>query len=138
MRVDRLSLIILRIPWIAEYLKTVPVFQDYRQVFSTNQKLDWVLICSKNCLHRDHCVETFNANKHIFCEKPLAVSIQQCKEILEAQRKSNKIMLAGFVLRYSPFYRHIKSIVDSGVIGTIVSIDANEILDPGHGGYFMR
>jgi predicted dehydrogenase len=44
----------------------------------------------------------------------------------------------GFVLRHAPFYRKIKEILDSGKLGRIVSVEANETLMPAHGGYIMR
>ncbi len=52
--------------------------------------------------------------------------------------QSGKLFCTGFVLRHAPFYKKVKEIVSSGVLGKIISIEANETLPPPHGGYIMR
>lgn len=52
-----------------------------------------------NDMHAAHCLAAFAAGKHVFCEKPLAVTVQQCDEIIQAQKASGKHFATGFVLR---------------------------------------
>jgi len=96
------------------------------------------MVGSKNYLHGDHVVAAFKAGKNVFCEKPLAHSVQNCEEIRNAWKESGKNFANGFVLRSSPFYQAIHRVVSSGDLGKIVSIEANELIAPDHGGYFMR
>ena len=109
-------------------------FDDYRALCS-DPKVDWMFIGSWNAFHRDHTVAAFEAGKHVFCEKPLALTIEECNEIRSAWKKSGKQFTIGFTLRYSPHYQEIKRIIDSGEIGEIISMEFNETLEFNHGGY---
>ena len=100
--------------------------------------VDWVLIGSRNDLHADHCIKAFNAGKHVFCEKPLATSIDDCIAIQAAHRRAGTRLAMGFVLRYLPLFRELHREVEAGTLGRIISMEANETLHPGHGGYIMR
>jgi len=100
--------------------------------------VQWVMVTSKNYLHKDYCVAALEAGKHVFCEKPLATTIDDCLTIKEAAVKAGKIFMTGFVLRYSRFYSEVRKLVKEGFLGKIVSMEANEMLAPDHGGYIFR
>ena len=100
--------------------------------------VDWVMIFSPNSFHREHIIAAFDAGKHVFSEKPLATTIEDCEAIYTAHKKSAVKFATGFVLRYSQLYRKAKEIIESGKIGKVLSIDANENITPAHGGYIMR
>ena len=99
--------------------------------------VEWVLVFSPNAFHREHILMSFAAGKHVFSEKPLATAIDDCLRINAAHKRSGKLFATGFVLRYSPVYRKVKELLDSGVLGRIMSIEANENIAPEHGGYIM-
>lgn len=99
---------------------------------------EWVLVGSRNDLHAQQCMKAFAAGKHVFCEKPLATTIDDCIAIRAAQRRAGTKLMLGFVLRYHPLFRELHRIIEAGALGRIVSMEANETLDPGHGGYVMR
>ena len=100
--------------------------------------VEWVMVFSPNAYHKEHILEGFKQGKHVFTEKPLATKIADCEEIFEAHKKTNVLFATGFVLRYAPIYRKVKELLDSGDFGELVSIDANENIDPNHGTYIMR
>ncbi len=100
--------------------------------------VEWVMVFSPNAYHKEGILEGFKQGKHVFTEKPLATSIEDCKKIFDAHRKSGKKFATGFVLRYSPLYRKVKELISSGKFGYLMSIDANENIDPTHGAYIMR
>jgi predicted dehydrogenase len=112
------------------------VCSDFRAV-ARNDGAEWVLVGSWNRFHKDHVVASFEAGKNVFCEKPLAVSLPQCLAMRKAHVRSGKKFMLGFTLRYSPHYIKIKELVDSGVIGRILSMEFNETLEFFHGGYIM-
>ena len=99
--------------------------------------VDWVMVFSPNAFHGEQIVYALERGRHVFAEKPLAVSIRQCEEILEAYRGSGRLFATGFVLRYAPIFQKAKALLDSGRLGKIISINANENIAPGHGGYIM-
>lgn len=99
--------------------------------------VDWVMIFSPNVFHKQHILEGFQAGKHVFSEKPLATSIEDCKMIYDAWQQSGQLFATGFVLRYANIYRITKEILDSGKLGRLLTLEANEHIRPGHGGYIM-
>lgn len=115
---------------------SVAVYSTYRELLEKSG-VDWVMIGSWNSHHRDQIVDSLGAGKHVFTEKPLAVSLDQCHDIANAYAGSGRLFTIGFTLRYSPHYRTIKEIVDSGAVGEVVSLEFNETLSFNHGGYIM-
>jgi predicted dehydrogenase len=103
----------------------IPTYLDHTDMLA-REKIDWVMIGSKNCDHLRHCVDSFKANIHVFCEKPLAISVEQCEQLRAAHQKYNKIFVTGFVLRHAPLYKKIHEIVtDQKLLGKIISVEAN-------------
>lgn len=99
--------------------------------------VDWVMVFSPNVHHCEQVLAGFAAGKDVFSEKPLATTIADCRKMYDAYRRSGRRFATGFVLRYSPLYRKAKEILDSGELGRILAIDANENVTPEHGGYIM-
>ncbi len=97
--------------------------------------VDWVFIGSWNYVHARQTIGAFEAGKDVFCEKPICINLEECVELCKAQKKYKRQLIVGFTLRFSPYYRKIKEIIDKGLLGYIVSVEFNEILDFNHGGY---
>lgn len=108
-------------------------FQD----LINDPEIEWVMIGSPNAFHREQVVTAFEKGKNVFSEKPLATTVADCEAMVEAHRKSGKLFATGFCMRYSPLYRKAKEILDSGILGRIISVDANENINPGHGAYIF-
>ena len=102
-----------------------------------NDSIEWVMVASMNKQHAEQTIAAFEAGKHVFCQKPLALTVDECLAMRAAWQKSGKQFVIGFNLRYSPHYRAIKAVIESGVIGEIVSFEFNETLDFNHGGFIL-
>ncbi len=111
-------------------------YSDYRQLVA-DPSLDWVMIGSWNCFHREQAIAAFAAGKHVFCEKPLATTTADCLAMRDAWQTSGLKFNIGFTLRYSPHYRKIKELLSANAIGRIISLEFNETLGFCHGGYIM-
>ncbi|MBN1901777.1 Gfo/Idh/MocA family oxidoreductase [Candidatus Sumerlaeota bacterium] len=112
------------------------VCSDYREMLDM-QDVEWVMISSWNCYHCEQTVAAFHAGKHVFCQKPLALNLDECLQMFHAWKNSGRMFNIGFTLRYSPHYRKIKQLISEGYIGRLISMEFNEILDFNHGGYIM-
>jgi predicted dehydrogenase len=98
--------------------------------------VDWVFIGSWNHAHREHAEAALACGKHVFCEKPLALSLEEAAAISRAVRAARDRHFAfGLVLRYSPLYRRAKSLLQAGSVGKVLSFEFNETLPFNHGGY---
>lgn len=107
-------------------------YNDYKELLARDD-LDWIMIGSKNSEHHDHCIAAFKSNRHVFCEKPLAITVQQCEEIRAAQKEFSKLFVTGFVLRHAPLYRKIHEIVtEQQLLGKIISVEANGMAEQRH------
>jgi len=103
----------------------------------SDPRITWVFIGSWNCHHARHAILALDAGKHVFCEKPLATTLEDCFAIRKAARKSGRVFAFGLVLRYSPHYQRIIEVIRSGAIGKIISFEFNETLGFNHGGYIF-
>lgn len=112
------------------------VCATYQEAINT-PGVEWVMVFSPNAFHCEHILAAFEAGKNVFSEKPLATEIDDCKKIYDAHLKSGKLFATGFVLRYAPLYKKAYEIIQSGKIGQVLSIDANENIAPEHGSYIM-
>jgi predicted dehydrogenase len=110
------------------------VFRDYRDV-ANDPRVDWVYVGSWNCFHRAHATAAMESGKHVFCEKPLATTLEDCLAMKRSHERTGKMFCVGFTLRFSPHYRKIRELVAGGAIGDIVSMEFNETLHFDHGGF---
>lgn len=96
-------------------------------------EIDAVIIVSPSSLHTKQIEYAFAAGKHVFCEKPLGVSlpeIEQVKKVIEA--RPEQIFMLGFMRRFDESYRYAKEIVESGEIGKVTLVRCYGI-DPSSG-----
>ena len=100
--------------------------------------VDWVFIGSYNSLHAEHAVLSLGHGKDVFCEKPLATTLDDCLAVREALAQSGRTLSLGLVLRYSPLYQKIREIVTAGGIGDLISFEFNDTLDFNHGGHIFN
>jgi predicted dehydrogenase len=87
--------------------------------------VDMVDVCMPTPLHKEFVVKAAEAGKHVFCEKPLALSIEDGEAMIEACRKAGVKFMVGHVLRYFHEYVAIKRQIDAGAIGRPAVIRAS-------------
>jgi predicted dehydrogenase len=110
----------------------VRIFEDYRRLLEIDE-IDAVLISTPNHSHRQIAVDAFAAGKHVFCEKPLANNLKDCDEIIAAAERSGRFLQVGLVYRYSPLYRKMKELIESGEIGSVHMMWCKELLGSFYG-----
>jgi predicted dehydrogenase len=98
-------------------------FSDHRQMLDLPD-LDGVLIAAPLFLHARMCLDAFAAGKHVFCEKSLAYSIEECQAIADAHRGSGKVFQIGHQRMFSPVFLRALELVRDGQIGQITQIRA--------------
>jgi predicted dehydrogenase len=91
---------------------------DYRELIEDDE-LDIIDVCSPNKFHAEQTIAALNAGKHVLCEKPLAPTVKEILEMIEARDRSGKLLMTGHHLRFSGTARAIKAEIDSGALGDI-------------------
>jgi myo-inositol 2-dehydrogenase/D-chiro-inositol 1-dehydrogenase len=85
---------------------------------ASDPAVDAVVVASWGGSHEEYVVASIAAGKPVFCEKPLADTVEACERILEAEvAAGHRLVQVGFMRRYDPGYRAMKTVVDSGDIG---------------------
>ena len=102
--------------------------------FINRDDIDAVAICSPDFTHAEYVIKAFKAGKHVFGEKPMAISTEDCDDMLRAWKDSGKKFMIGFNMRYMNVFRTMKEIIDSGVIGEVKAVWCRHFV--GYGGHF--
>ncbi len=93
------------------------VTTDYRQVI--NLDVDIVYVLTTNNAHAEISIAALDAGKNVLCEKPMAVSSVEAKAMVEAARRSGKILAIGYQNRFRPDSLYLKSLCQEGEFGDI-------------------
>lgn len=107
-------------------------FNSADELIAQPKLADLLFICTQD---KDHYKQAINALKkgyHLILEKPISPSLKECKEIAETAKKYDRQVLVCHVLRYTPFYSKLKEIIDSNVIGDLVTVNAEECVGYWH------
>lgn len=86
------------------------------------EDFDMADICLPSYLHKEFAVKLLNAGKHVLCEKPMALSSEQCDEMIEAANKNGKKLMIGQCLRFNAVYSYLKDCVVDGRFGKIKNL----------------
>jgi len=79
--------------------------------------LDAVFVSTPNFTHAKLAEEILGAGKHLFLEKPCGITRDECLRVLDVASRSDRILMLGHELRYSPFFQRFKELVEHGEIG---------------------
>lgn len=85
-----------------------------------SKKVDAVVIASPNAYHKEPVINAAKYNKHVFCEKPIALSYKDCHEMIEAISEKNLIFMAGHVMNFMDGIRRTKQMINDGEIGNVL------------------
>jgi myo-inositol 2-dehydrogenase/D-chiro-inositol 1-dehydrogenase len=110
-------------------------FTDYRDMFALAD-IDMVVLGLPNDLHCQAVVEAALANKHIVLEKPMAPSLGECDQMIEACRQANVKLMYAEELCFAPKYVRLKQLVDEGALGKLYLIKQAEKHDGPHADWF--
>ncbi|MFP4496596.1 MAG: Gfo/Idh/MocA family protein [Vulcanimicrobiota bacterium] len=83
--------------------------------------IEIMVIATPPSLHYPQTMQALGAGKHVMCEKPLAVSVEQARKILDTAKEKNLKVFCNYVMRYNPMFRILNDIVKSKVLGPVSS-----------------
>ena len=92
---------------------------DLDRLYS-REDVDAVIVASPNYLHKEPVIKAAEHGVHVFCEKPIALSYQDCVEMVEACVAHNVTFMAGHVMNFFKGVRTAKKMINDGVIGKVL------------------
>ena len=84
-----------------------------------NPEIDIVYIVLPNSMHKEYTIRAFKANKHVICEKPLALNAKEAEEMIKASKKANKELYVGYRLHYEPHHQEVIRLCRDEIFGKI-------------------
>ncbi len=102
------------------------------------KKATLVVVTSRDSTHDGYVIRALNAGCNVICEKPMTTDAVKCQAILDAVKKTGRQVRVTFNLRYSPVRMQVKELLQSGVIGKILSVEFRWLLNTSHGADYFR
>jgi predicted dehydrogenase len=100
-------------------------FSDHAALLAEVPELDAVIVATPTHLHRAVAEDCLAAGKHVYCEGPLASTLEDCRALVRAARAAGKVFQVGMQGRSNPVYRLAQSFTRSGTIRDIVAMQAH-------------
>jgi predicted dehydrogenase len=101
---------------------------DWRALLA-DPEVEAVSICTPNYLHQEMALAALQAGKHVWCEKPLAVTVAEATTLAAAARASGRVHLVGFNYAVNPLVRVAREIIQSGEIGEPINFSGRYFED---------
>ena len=98
-------------------------FTSEDEFFAKGKLADALVIATMDSLHYRQAIKALELGYHILLEKPIAMTLEECREIRDLAVKRDRRVVVCHVLRYSPMYMKIKDLLDEGAIGDVISVD---------------
>ncbi|MBF0786880.1 MULTISPECIES: Gfo/Idh/MocA family protein [unclassified Streptococcus] len=86
----------------------------------SSPEVDCVVVATPNYLHKEPVVKAAQNGKHVFCEKPIALSYEDCREMVDICKKHEVIFMAGHIMNFFNGVHHAKELINEGVIGDVL------------------
>lgn len=94
------------------------LYEDYREMLD-QEDLDVAVICTPNSYHCQPTLDAFAAGCHVLCEKPIAISAGQARQMIAAGQQAKRLLMVGQTLRFTRPGAMMKQWVDNGDVGEI-------------------
>jgi predicted dehydrogenase len=88
-----------------------------------NKDIDIVYVVLPVSMHKEYTIRAAKAGKHVICEKPMAISVQECREMIDACKQANRMLSIGYRLHFEPFNMEMMRLGQQKVYGKVLSID---------------
>ncbi len=101
-------------------------FTDWKAVFARPRFADAIIVSTPDHLHFAPCMAALEAGYDVLLEKPIAPTEAECRELLDKARETGRIVAVCHVLRYAPYFAHMRTLIGEGAVGRLVSIQHME------------
>lgn len=103
----------------------VPFFTGIEAMLQAKMAVDVAVICTPNGLHARHAIAALEAGLHVICEKPMAITVNDCRHMMDAAAAANKQLFVVKQNRYNPPVVAVKAALDENRLGSVYSLQLN-------------
>jgi predicted dehydrogenase len=114
-----------------------PVFEDFGEMLR-RARPDCVIVTTVDRYHHDYIIGALEAGCDAITEKPMTIDDEKCRAILAAERRTGRKVIVTFNYRFAPYVTRVKELLREGLIGRVLSVHFEWILDTRHGADYFR
>lgn len=111
--------------WKAKYNipdKNIYNYQNFADI-ANNPDIDLIYVVLPPSMHAEYVIKAANAGKHVWCEKPMAISEQECKAMIDACAKNKRMLAIGYRLQHEPNTAEYRRIVKEQLLGKVTALN---------------
>ena len=97
-------------------------YYSIKDLLAKEKSIDVVAVCTPNGLHATHSIQALNAGFNVLVEKPMAITVKDCEEMIAAAKANNKLLFPIKQNRFNPPVAAVKEAIDKGILGKIYSV----------------
>ena len=101
------------------------LFLSIDELLNKDVDCDVVSVCTPNGLHEEHSIKALRAGKHVVCEKPMAISSNGCRNMIQVAEQTRKNLFVVKQNRFNPPIVALKNVIDENKLGKIFSVQLN-------------
>jgi len=115
--------------WVAGRLRAYrhgyAMYEDYREMLTKEKGLDAVIVATPDCWHAEHTVASLDAGLHVYCEKEMSNTLEDARRMVQAARKTGKLLQIGHQRRSNPNYIFCrdKLLNEAKLLGQIAAVN---------------
>lgn len=98
---------------------------DNFDAIADNDEIDIVYVVLPNAMHAEFCIRAAKAGKHVICEKPMAVSVEECDAIIDACKAAGVKLSVGYRLHAEPYTQEVRRLVKEKTFGEVKYVSAD-------------
>ena len=102
--------------------KNIYNYQNFESI-ANNPDIDVIYIVLPPSMHREYVIRAANAGKHVWCEKPMAMTAQECEEMIVACKKNKQSLAIGYRLHHEPNTQEYRRIINNKLLGKVQKLD---------------
>ncbi len=102
--------------------KNIYNYDNFDEI-ANNPDIDVVYVVLPPSMHKEYTVRAANAGKHVWCEKPMAMDVQECQEMINACNNNNVKLSIGYRLQHEPNTKEYRRIVKEELLGKVNKVD---------------
>lgn len=114
--------------WEKKYTIPKKNIYDYKTFnrLADNPDIDIVYVVLPNAMHAEFTIRALEAGKHVICEKPMAVTVKECQQMIDAAKKANKLLGIGYRLHSTPHHQEVMRFGREKTFGAIKIVETSD------------